>query len=44
MTQNQLLMMLTEIWKSCVLDYPDADHGEIFRHIEALQMLIFRLD
>lgn len=43
MTPNEMLMSLSRIWKACV-EYPNADHEEILKHIEALQLLIFRLN
>ncbi len=43
MTQNKMLMTLSQIWASCVLNYPGADHEEILKRVNALQMLIFEL-
>ncbi|MFA6282359.1 MAG: hypothetical protein WCY05_07675 [Candidatus Omnitrophota bacterium] len=43
MTPNAMLMALSAIWNSCVVNYPTADSEEILRHIEALQLIIFGL-
>ncbi|HBC92648.1 MAG TPA: hypothetical protein DCZ10_07015 [Pelotomaculum sp.] len=43
MSPNDMLQVLADIWATCVIDYPAADHAEILRHIEALQMIIFGL-
>jgi hypothetical protein len=38
-----MLRTLAEIWTTCVIEYPAADHAEILKHIEALQLIIFGL-
>jgi hypothetical protein len=43
MTINDMLQALTQIWTSCVVDYPHADHIEILSHIQELQKIIFEL-
>jgi hypothetical protein len=43
MTPNEILMNLSSIWITCVIDYPEANHMEILKHIEALQMLVIQL-
>jgi hypothetical protein len=44
MSPNDMLRALADIWATCVIDYPEADHAEILRHIEALQGIVFGLD
>jgi hypothetical protein len=44
MSPNEMLRALAVIWTACAVDYPDADHQEILRHIEALQLIIFSLE
>lgn len=41
---NDMLRALADIWTTCIVDYPTADHAEILRHIEALQLIIFGLE
>lgn len=41
MTPGEMLKMLSSIWIACT-EYPDVEHEEILRHIEGLQMIIFR--
>lgn len=42
MSPNEMLLALSRIWHSCV-EYPEADHAAILRHIESLQLLVFGL-
>jgi len=44
MTPGEMLTTLSIMWSVLVLQYPDAEHDEILKHIEALQLLIFRLN
>jgi len=43
MTPNEMLQVLSVIWMTCVVEYPKADHKEILKHIEKLQLIIFNL-
>jgi hypothetical protein len=43
MTPNEMLQLLSQLWVAC-LDYPEAEHYWILKHIEGLQKLIFRLE
>ena len=43
MTPNEMLQLLSRLWVAC-LDYPEADHYRILKHIEELQKLVFRLE
>lgn len=43
MSPNDMLQALADIWATCVTNYPEADHTEILRHIEALQLIILGL-
>lgn len=44
MSPNEMLQALSRIWLACVVEYPEADHGLILRHVEALQVLVFGID
>lgn len=47
MTINDMLVALSQIWITCVTSYPDITPDEItemLNHVEALQLIIFRLD
>lgn len=44
MTPSEMLMSLSCIWKSVVEEYPEAEHDEILKYIESLQLLLFRLN
>ena len=41
MSPNEMLAALSNIWKTVVEKYPDADHKKILEHVEALQSLLF---
>jgi len=43
MSINDMLMALSQIWTNCVINYPEADHEEILKHVEKLQSIIFGL-
>jgi hypothetical protein len=44
MPVNDMLIALSQIWRDCVINYPEADHGEILKLIEQLQSIIFCLE
>jgi hypothetical protein len=40
---NKMLILLSQIWRDCVINFPEADHEQILEHIQALQSIIFKL-
>lgn len=44
MLANNMLIALSEIWKGCMINYPEANHEKILEYIQKLQSIIFELE